>query len=192
MGTGNADGVFIALHQHTPSLSPLEDRNSHSPGGSNFRIVVVGGGSPDDAVCTLNVFGAVANEHLNTMGPELISRDRCIHVRTGDLDSHALENQTQRTHRDAPNAHQVHLLSRGQKCTDFMITSSHIETPCFTIFGSVPHYIIAAPGLQVIFSRREIFLRGHWMKTHAAGWSGKISPLRCIYIINLCEALRWG
>lgn len=59
------------------------------------------------------------NEHLNTMGPELISRDRCIHVRTGDLDSHALENQTQRTHRDAPNAHQVHLLSRGQKCNGF-------------------------------------------------------------------------
>ena len=42
MCTGNANSIFIGLHNHTPGLRALKHRYAQAAGSSNLRIVIMG------------------------------------------------------------------------------------------------------------------------------------------------------
>ena len=114
VGAGNADGVFVFAHNQPPGLGALKDRNAHGAGSGDLGIVVVGCCGADDAVGTLNIFGAVADMDLNALGDELIGGNRGIHVRTGDDHAHAPQHKTQGPHGNAADTNEMNMFSRNQ------------------------------------------------------------------------------
>ncbi len=109
MGAGNADGVFIGLHDLAPGLGPLKNGNTRGPGGGDLRIIVVGGGGADDAVGPLYIPGAVADVHMDAVGDQLIRRHGGAHIGAGNRHSHALQHQAQRPHGYTADTDQMHM-----------------------------------------------------------------------------------
>ena len=111
VGSGNADGVFIGLHDLAPCLSPLKNGNARGTGSGDLRIIIMGGGSADDAVCPLYILGTVTDIHVDAMGDQLIRRHGGTHIRAGNRHSHALQHQSQRPHGYTADTNQMHMAS---------------------------------------------------------------------------------
>ena len=107
VGAGDADGVGIAPHENAPGLGALEDGNALGAGGGNFRVVIVGGGGADEERRAFNVLRPVADGHGNTLRLQLVGGGRAVHIRPGDHKTTGAEHQSQRTHGDAADAHQM-------------------------------------------------------------------------------------
>lgn len=114
MGAGNADGIFVGLHDHAPGGGPLKNGDTQPPGGGDLRVVVVGGGSADDAVGPLNVGGAVADVDMDALGLQLLRGNGGVHVGARDVQAHPLQHQAQGTHGNAADAHQMDVVARGE------------------------------------------------------------------------------
>ena len=126
VGTGHADGVAVGLHNHAPGLGPFKHRDTSHTGSSDLRVVVVGCSGADNAASALDIFGPVADGDLNALGDQFIGRDRGIHIRAGDQQAHALQHQTQRTHGNAANAYQVHMVTGLDKIMNIKLCLDHI------------------------------------------------------------------
>ena len=121
MGTGNTDGIFIGAHDLAPSLGPLKNGNPRGSGGSNLRIIIVGGGSADHALGTGYIRGAMADGNRNTLGLQLFRRKGTAHIGAGDHHTHPLQYQTQRTHGHAADTDQMNPAARLQIGADLLI-----------------------------------------------------------------------
>ena len=128
VGAGNADGIFIGFHNFAPGLGPLEYRDPGGPGRGDLRIVIVGGGSADQAVGSGNVPGVVADVHMDAVGDQFVCRYRGAHIRTGNGHAHSLQHKSQRPHGYAPDAHQMHMAARLQVCGNILIFI-HVSIP---------------------------------------------------------------
>ena len=126
VGTGNADGILIGLHDFAPCLCTFKHRNAGCTGCSDFRVVIVGGCGTDDAVGTDNILGAVSDGNFNTLADQFIRGNGGIHIRTGYQHSHALQHKTQRTHGNTTNAHQMDMLARCQEIFNKLIMFYHV------------------------------------------------------------------
>ena len=82
VGTGNADCVLIGLHDLSPCLCALKNRNTGSAGSRNLRIIVMCRSRTDDTIRATNVAGFVADGDVNTFSDEFICGNRRIHIRT--------------------------------------------------------------------------------------------------------------
>ena len=130
MGTGEADGVFVFTHDHAPGLGTLKNRDTGGSGGLNFGIVIVGGGGADNAVRPLNILGPVADGNMDALGDQLVRGNGGIHIRTGHQQTHTLQHQAQRTHGNAADADQMHMLARLDVLIDDLTAIVHIwKTP---------------------------------------------------------------
>ena len=128
VGAGNADGVFIGLHDLAPGLGPLKHGNARGPGRGDFRIVVVGGGGADQAVRPRDIPGAVADVHMDAVGDQFVCRYRGAHIRTGNGHSHALQHKAQGAHGNAADAHQMHMAALVQEGGNILIFV-HVSIP---------------------------------------------------------------
>ena len=126
MGAGNADGIFVGLHDLAPGLCPLKHRDTGSAGCGNLRIVVVGSGGADDAVSTLEIFCLMADDHGNALGDQLVGGSGGGHVGAGNGEAHALEHQAQGAHGNAADADQMDMMSRCQIFFNVTV-SSHVS-----------------------------------------------------------------
>ena len=108
VGAGNADGIFIGFHNLAPGLGTLKHRNAGAAGCRNLGIVIVGGSGADNAVRPLNIFGTMANGHMDSFFNQLLCGKRSAHIRAGNLQPHSLQHQSQWPHRNAANANQMH------------------------------------------------------------------------------------
>ena len=113
---GDADGVMVGLHDLAPCLRPLKHGDACGTGGSDLRVVIVGGGSADDAV---------RDGDGNALFDQLIRGHGCVHIRTSDLHAHALQHQTQRPHGYAADPHKMHMMAGRQIFRDFL-TIQHV------------------------------------------------------------------
>ena len=52
----------------------------------------------DHAIRPLDIFLPVANGYLNPLTDQFICRHRRIHIRTGNIQSHSLQNQAKGAH----------------------------------------------------------------------------------------------
>ena len=104
---GDADGVAVRLHDIAPCLCALKNRNAGCAGSGNFGVIIVGSGSADDAVRTLNIFCPVPDRNGNALCHQFVGRNRGVHIRTGNLHAHAAQHQPQRAHGNAADADQV-------------------------------------------------------------------------------------
>ena len=84
VGTGDADGFPVGLHDVAPGLGPLKNGNAQSAGGGDFRVVVVDGGGADDGFRALNVFGPVADGHGDALSQQAVGGGGVAHIGTGD------------------------------------------------------------------------------------------------------------
>ena len=109
VGAGNADGVLVGLHDLAPGLCPLKHGDAGGTGGGNLRVVVVGGSGADNAGSALNILRMVSDGNGNTLLLQFSGAVGRAHIRAGNLHPHALEHQTQRAHRNAADAHQMHV-----------------------------------------------------------------------------------
>lgn len=75
MGTGNADGVLVRLHDVAPGLGALKDGDASGAGSGDLRVVVVRGSRADEAVGALDILGAVADRDLDALGDQLVRGD---------------------------------------------------------------------------------------------------------------------
>ena len=122
---GDADGVMVGLHDLAPCLRPLKHGDACGTGGSDLRVVIVGGGSADDAVRALNILRPVSDGDGNALFDQLIRGHGCVHIRTSDLHAHALQHQTQRPHGYAADPHKMHMMAGRQIFRDFL-TIQHV------------------------------------------------------------------
>ena len=125
MGTGNAQSILIGLHDHTPGLGSLKDRDTQKSCLSDLGIVVVRCSGTDDAGCALHIFRSVADGDLNALGDQLVGGHGRIHIRTGHLQTHALENQAQRTHGHAADAHKMYMGAGDKILLQFFASIIH-------------------------------------------------------------------
>ena len=114
VGTGDADGVFVRLHDIAPGLRALENGDALGAGGGDLGVVVMRGSRADEAVGALDILGPVADGDLNALGNQLVRRNGGVHVGAGDLHPHAPQNKAQRPHRHAADADQMAALAGGQ------------------------------------------------------------------------------
>ena len=84
MGAGDADGVAIVHHDGAPRLCPLKDRDAGGAGGLDLRVVVVDGSGADDQVGTLDVFGKMADGHVEALLQQVLYVGVLVGVRAGD------------------------------------------------------------------------------------------------------------
>ena len=126
VGAGNADGILIGLHDLTPCLRTLKHRNAAGAGSRDLRIVIVRRGGADDAVGTCNVLGTVTDGHDNALTDQFIRGNRGVHIGTCHQHTHTLEHQSQRTHGNAADAHQVYMLARNQVFLDVLVLFNHV------------------------------------------------------------------
>ena len=111
---GNADGVFVGLHDIAPGLRPLKNGDALGAGSGDFGVVIVRCGRADEAVNSFNILGSVTDGNLNALGDQLIRRNRRVHVGTGDLHPHAPQDKAQRPHRHAADSDQMAALAGDQ------------------------------------------------------------------------------
>ena len=90
VGAGNTDRILVGTHNHTPGLGTLEDRNTLGAGGGNFRIVIMGRCGTNYAASAFDIFCPVANGNVDALGDQFIRRNRRIHIRAGDGQTHSL------------------------------------------------------------------------------------------------------
>ena len=120
VGTGDADGVLVRLHDIAPGLGALKDGDASGAGSGDLGVVVVRGSRADEAVGALDILGAVADRDLDALGDQLVRGDGGVHVRAGDLHPHAPQHQPQRAHRHAADADQMAVLSGLQILLDML------------------------------------------------------------------------
>ena len=120
VGTGDADGVLVRLHDVAPGLGTLKDGNASGAGSGDLGVVVVRGSRADEAVGALDILGAVADRDLDALGDQLVRGDGGVHVRAGDLHPHAPQHQPQRAHRHAADADQMAVLPGLQILLDML------------------------------------------------------------------------
>ena len=120
VGTGDANGVLVRLHDVAPGLGALKDGDASGAGGGDLRVVVVRGSRADEAVGALDILGAVADRDLDALGDQLVRGDGGVHVRAGDLHPHAPQHQPQRAHRHAADADQMAVLPGLQILLDML------------------------------------------------------------------------
>ena len=72
MGTGDADGVLVRLHDVAPGLGALKDGDASGAGSGDLGVVVVRGSRADEAVGALDILGAVADRDLDALGDQLV------------------------------------------------------------------------------------------------------------------------
>ena len=126
MGAGNTDRILIGLHDLTPGLSPLKHRNTGCTGSGDLRVVIVGSSGTDNAVRALNILSLMTDCNRNSLSDQLIGGSGSAHVRTGDVNAHSLENQSQRTHGHAANANKMHMAARRNVLLNILILNQHI------------------------------------------------------------------
>ena len=107
MGTGYADRIFIALHDHAPGLRAFENGDSQCACCCDLGIVVVGGCCADNAVCSLDVVGFVADVDRDAFLNQFVCGYRRIHVGTGNGQALGSKDQSEWTHGYAANANQM-------------------------------------------------------------------------------------
>ena len=107
VGAGDADGILVCLHDLAPGLSALKDGDAGGACSGDLGVVVVGGGGADDAVSAFDVLGLMTDADGDALVDQLLGGSGSGHVRTGDIDAHALQDQAQRTHGNAANADQM-------------------------------------------------------------------------------------
>ena len=107
VGTGDADGFLVGLHNVAPGLGPFKNGNAQSAGGGNFRVVVVDGGGADDGFRALDIFGPVADGHGDALGQQTVGGRGVAHIGAGDGHAHIVEHQPQGTHGHTADANEV-------------------------------------------------------------------------------------
>ena len=138
MGTGNTDRILVRLHDNAPGLSPLKDGDTGSACSRDLGIIVVNGSGTDHAVGTGNILSPMADVYTNSLADQFISRNRRIHIRAGNFKAHALQNQTQRAHRNAADAYQMYTLTGNQMLFYFLSqTLIHIDHILRYVFISI-------------------------------------------------------
>ena len=115
MGAGNAHSILISLHDHTPSLCTLKHRNTHTTSCCNLGIIIMGSSGTNNTIRTGNILFTMANGHMDALCNQFICRDGRIHIRAGNMDTHALQDQSQGTHGNTANTHQMHTLAGLQQ-----------------------------------------------------------------------------
>ena len=138
VGAGNADGIFIGLHDLAPGLGPLKHGDPGGSGSGDFRVVVVGGCRTDDAVRAHDIFRVMANGHGNPLGLQLSGRGRRAHIRARDFHAHSLEDQAQGPHGNAANSNQMHMAAGGQKFGNILILTHKCQIPRSSSFCRQP------------------------------------------------------
>ena len=107
VGAGDADGILVCLHDLTPCLGALEDGDAGGTGSGDLGVVVVGGGGADDAVSAFDVLRLMTDADGDALVDQLLGGGGSGHVRAGDGDAHALQDEAQRTHGDTADADQM-------------------------------------------------------------------------------------
>ena len=101
VGARDTQGVGIAAHDGAPGLGAFIDGDMAGDSAGNLRIIVVNGGRADDQITLPQIFGVVAHSHRDTQGAQVLHCGAVIHIRTLDMQPHALENLRQRAHGNA-------------------------------------------------------------------------------------------
>ena len=125
MGTGNAYGVAVILHDHAPCLGPLKDGHPRGPGRCDLRVIIMSCRRADDAVRPGDILLPVADGHLNAPGDEFIRGNGSVHIRAGNKQAHALEHQPQGPHRHAADADEVDVPARLKILLQFLGSILH-------------------------------------------------------------------
>ena len=107
MGAGDAQGVAVALHDGTPGLGALIDRDAPGHGAGDLGIAVVNGGGTDDRVAVFQVLRRVADGHGDAHRAQVLHRVAVCHVGALHRDAHALQDLGQGAHTHAADARQV-------------------------------------------------------------------------------------
>ena len=118
MGAGDAYGVFVVLHNGAPSLSTLEYGDPLRVGGGDLRIGIVHGGSADNIVAAMDIFGAMADGHLDPQAAQMIHRVALPHIGTVHGDAGAVQHLGQGGHGHAADADQMRARSGDHIMTD--------------------------------------------------------------------------
>ena len=105
-----------------------QKRESGRTGGSDLRIIIMGGSGADDAVRALNILRGMSDIHPDSLGNQLLRRDRRAHIGAGDLHAHALEHQANGTHGHTADANQMHMTAGDQILGNGTFTIGHIDT----------------------------------------------------------------
>ena len=90
VGTGHAQGVAVALHDAAPRLRPLVYGDAPCDGPGDLRIAVVNGSGADHRIAVFQVFGGVADGHLDPHGAQVPHRVALRHIRPLHHKAHAL------------------------------------------------------------------------------------------------------
>ena len=131
VGAGDAQGVFIVLHDSAPGLGPLIHGDAPGDGPGDLGILVVDGGGADHQVAVLQVLRRVADGHVDALGPELADGVAFRHVRALHPQAHAQQHLRQGTHTHPADAGQVGPDPGLEKGFDIYGRMHHI--------GSLPH-----------------------------------------------------
>ena len=107
VGAGDAQGVFILLHDGPPGLRSLKDGDAVGAGGGDLRVVVMDGGGADEELRPLDVLGYVAHMDGDAQGAQMLHRGTVAHVAALDLKAHAVKDLRQGAHGYAADAGQV-------------------------------------------------------------------------------------
>ncbi len=125
MGTGDADGVFILLHDGAPGFRALKNGDALPAGGGNFGVVIVNSGGADDELRALDVAGRVPHVDGDAQAPQMIHHGAAGLVAALDRQAHAVKDLRQRAHGDAADARQMDPAARSDVMLNFGINMGH-------------------------------------------------------------------
>ena len=111
VGSGDAQGVAVALHDGAPGLGALIDRDAPGHGAGDLGIAVVNGGGTDDRVAVFQVLRRVADGHGDPHRAQVLHGVALAHVRALHRHAHALQYLRQRAHTHAADAGKVYALA---------------------------------------------------------------------------------
>lgn len=93
----------------------------------DFRIVIMGGSSPHNAVGPSNVLRPVTNIDRDPGVDQVLSRNGCIHIGAGNGDSHPLQDQTKGTHGHAADADKMDVFPGKQALLQLLDCRIHVK-----------------------------------------------------------------
>ena len=138
---GDAEGVFVALHNSAPSLRALENGDAARHRAGDLGIIVVDGGGADNKVALAKVVRRMADGHGDAERAQMLDGRAVVHVAALDLEAHAVQHLCQRAHRNAADAGQMRALAGDEIGENILLISHCIKSfPCaehrrFTFYG---------------------------------------------------------
>ena len=126
VGAGHTQCVLIAAHDGPPGLRPLKDRDPGGTGGGDLRVIIVDGGSADDAARPPDALPTVSDDHRDPQRPQMGHRGALMEVGAADDHSRIVEHLSQWGHGHTADPHQMGV---GAGSDIRMNVGLHTDTP---------------------------------------------------------------